>query len=175
MSVISQPKRGSTKISLDKMSEVFDFKMIKRLHFLDPRIGEKVRVRCLKKLKKEEYAKQNKWTTHLFGKEVEEKRVVPVEIRYIDPLIGYGVYSIEDIAPLTYVGSYLGLVRKRSRRQDKDNNYVFRYVIGPHDTPWVIDARHHGNFTRFINHSYEPNLTSKWMIHNQRALSLIHI
>jgi SET domain-containing protein len=28
----------------------------------------------------------------------------------------------------------------------------------------VIDAEEKGNFTRFINHSDEPNLTSRWIV-----------
>ncbi|MBI3211167.1 MAG: SET domain-containing protein-lysine N-methyltransferase, partial [Simkania negevensis] len=83
---------------------------------------------------------------------------------YISPQLGYGVFAVKDISALTYIGEYTGVVEKRSRRLNRFNNYIFGYVVGPKPTPFVINAEKRGNFTRFINHSDEPNLTSRWLI-----------
>ena len=106
----------------------------------------------------------NRWACSLFEKELLQDRAVPLEIKKVNPLVGLGVYATKIIPELGFIGEYTGVVRKRQRRKDTLNDYVFGYVIGPHETPWVIDAEEKGNFTRFINHSYEPNLTSRWII-----------
>lgn len=138
--------------------------VVHSLEFADEKIFEKVKKRCIQKLRWKKYARINRWTTLLFEKDLREKKQAPIVIKKVNPLVGLGVFAKETILELAFVGEYTGIVRRRHKKRDEANDYVFGYVIGPHDTPWVIDAEVRGNFTRFINHSYEPNLTSKWII-----------
>jgi SET domain-containing protein len=62
------------------------------------------------------------------------------------------------------VGHYAGIVRKRKRKEDKTNNYVFRYLETRFRVPYVIDAKENGNICRFLNHSTNPNLLSRSMV-----------
>lgn len=139
------------------------FEYIDELDFADTSLEKKVRDRCAKKLKKKRLAAYNRWSRSLFGKDLVERKQRKVSIEKVHPLVGYGVIAKEKILPLNYVGEYVGQVRKR-KRSDSRNDYAFGYVIGPHDTPWVIDASKKGNFTRFFNHSDTPNLMSRWII-----------
>lgn len=107
---------------------------------------------------------KNKWTHALLMKQREKSGIPPGAIKWINPELGYGVFAYKDLAEYTYVGEYTGIVRKRAPNKDRFNNYVFRYVTGTKNAPYVIDAREHGGFTRFINHSDCPNLTSRWII-----------
>lgn len=82
-----------------------------------------------------------------------------VSIRWLDENLGYGLFAEEVLEEGAYVGEYTGFVRENDRRYFEPlNNYCYEYPIsddsGKHH---VIDATA-GNLTRFINHSYTPNL-----------------
>ncbi len=92
---------------------------------------------------------------HLIGQDISPE----VEIRWCSEEVGHGVFTQNLIAPDQYIGEYIGLVRQNIRFYFTPlNNYCFEYPIpdatGRH---YVIDATD-GNFTRFINHSNQPNL-----------------
>lgn len=144
------------------------FEYIDELEFSDQVLLSKVQKRCAIKLKKSKLAAYNRWSNSIFGDDLEKRRLKKVSIEKIHPLVGYGVVAKEKILPLTFVGEYVGQVRKRVR-SDSKNDFAFGYVIGPYDTPWVIDASKKGNFTRFFNHSYSPNLMSRWIIRDNVA------
>lgn len=138
--------------------------VLNELEFVSEEILLRVQKRVEKRLRKASYAKMNRWAALLFEEALLEKKEIPHELKQVNPLVGLGVFATAPIPELSFVGEYTGVVRKRNRREDEKNDYVFGYVVGPKDTPWVIDAEKKGNFTRFINHSYEPNLTSRWLI-----------
>lgn len=106
----------------------------------------------------------NKWSMALFQKELAFGKQPKISLKWISPLIGHGIFAGEDIPALSYIGEYTGIVRRRRLHGDQFNHYIFGYVIGPSETPFVIDAKDQGNLMRFVNHSDEPNLTSRWMI-----------
>jgi SET domain-containing protein len=146
------------------LEKEYSFQYIDALDFISSDLLSKIQKRCEKKLKYRRHASNNRWTVALLGEEIAQKKEALVEIKKVHPLVGSGVFAKERIPPLSMVGEYVGLVRKREPKKDRDNPYVFRYMIGPHEASYVIDAQNKGNFTRFINHSYEPNLISKWAI-----------
>ena len=148
----------------EEIEKQFNIAYIESLEFSKERIFQRIKKKCVRKLLWKKHRIVNGWASHLFEKSLKEKREVAYLIKKVNPLVGYGVFTEKLIPELSLIGEYTGVVRRRRFWKDSSNDYVFGYVIGPHDTPWVIDAREKGNFTRFINHSYEPNLTSKWMI-----------
>ncbi len=103
------------------------------------------------------------WAKAMFLQEFERGIHPRLLIKKIDSIVGFGVVALEDISQYSYIGEYAGIVRKRSRRKDELNDYVFGFPICNKDSPFVIDAKDFGNHTRFINHSDEPNLFSRWM------------
>lgn len=142
----------------------FKISYIETLEFSKNRILEKIKRRSKRKLKWKKYRLMNHFASLLFEESLVKRREAPYFIKKVNPLVGYGVFAASTILELAFIGEYTGVVRRRRFWDDSLNDYVFGYVIGPHDTPWVVDAREKGNFTRFINHSYDPNVTSKWII-----------
>ena len=81
---------------------------------------------------------------------------------------GFGVVVNESLPHSgTFVGEYVGEVltemearQRMALTKNYDHNYLLLY--NEHQlqnlTQTFIDARHYGNWTRFINHSCEPNL-----------------
>lgn len=137
---------------------------LEELEFESPEILAWVKKKCVKRLKKKRYFLNNRWALALFKDNVLSAPVNHTYIEWINSYLGYGAFAAKNITELTYMGEYTGIVRRRHKKKDLGNNYVFRYVTGPRDTPFVIDAKDQGNFTRFMNHSDDPNLTSRWII-----------
>lgn len=105
-----------------------------------------------------------------FAPQVINKTHALVMIKKINDRIGYGVFAQQPIAPGAVVGEYTGNILQHSQvygRSLDDTRYVME--LGPFGVDIVsdirydlyIDAKSAGNFTRFINHSYQPNLTEK--------------
>ena len=66
---------------------------------------------------------------------------------------GYGLFAEEEIPPLTWVGIYTGVV-KRKMPYMRNNPFLVHYPKGfTSFFSYVIDAAQKGNHTRFINHS----------------------
>jgi hypothetical protein len=81
-----------------------------------------------------------------------------VSIEWIDEYKGYGLFAAKSFPKETYLGEYVGIVRKIDRI-NKGNEYCFRYptkLFSFHN--YCIDAVDCGNEARFINHSETPNL-----------------
>jgi hypothetical protein len=120
--------------------------------------------KCARKMKKPHLHQMNTWTLALHKKEFEEPREHLFYIKWINRYLGYGVFAAADIPALTYLGEYTGVVKTRNNRKNRFNDYVFSYDLCGKSTRWCIDAQQRGNFTRFLNHSDYPNLTSRWVI-----------
>ena len=99
------------------------------------------------------------WMGIYFDKEIQQSLHPKVAIRWIDDEIGYGVYAAQRIPSCGFVGEYTGVVQERRPKHLKDNYYCVRYTTWETGRKkFVLDAEKRGNFTRFINHSSNPNL-----------------
>ncbi|MCH9618331.1 MAG: hypothetical protein SP4CHLAM5_04600 [Chlamydiia bacterium] len=128
------------------------------------KVLEKIKKRAVKKLFPSHEKKHNRWILGLYGEKLAQKYEIPFCIKKVNPLVGYGVFARENISYLSYIGEYAGVVRGRRRFTDKKNDYIFGYMVGRFGTPWIIDAEKKGNFTRFINHSFSPNINSRGVV-----------
>ncbi len=137
---------------------------LSELAFASPKFLYRALQTTKNNLKNKKRSARNKWTFSLFGKALKESSTPPIQISFINPFLGHGVFAKEDIQELSYIGQYVGVVRKRSCKKDILNSYIFGYVSTSKKTRYVIDAKEKGNFTRYINHSDEPNLTSRWIV-----------
>lgn len=86
-------------------------------------------------------------------------------LKYINDAVGHGVFADAGLKKGDIVGEYTGTVitqQKTVGMPADQTSYMFetifcyRGVFSPE--PLIIDARNKGNFTRFINHSYTPNV-----------------
>ncbi|MCC6746919.1 MAG: SET domain-containing protein-lysine N-methyltransferase [Deltaproteobacteria bacterium] len=78
--------------------------------------------------------------------------VAPVYIKEVPELTqggrrGWGLFAARDLAVGDLIGAYAGELDWGQNRQDR------AYVLGGTHEREVIDARHKGNETRFVNHS----------------------
>jgi len=121
-----------------------------------PRLLEKIIKKTKKLYQKGELSRQQIWFGAYFHKELTESFIPDVVIRYIDPILGWGVFANRAFKKMEFIAEYSGIVRKR-KRGDRKNAYCFEYVPVP---GLLIDAQEKGGIARYINHSAAPNLLS---------------
>ncbi|KAI9991382.1 hypothetical protein PInf_019063 [Phytophthora infestans] len=89
---------------------------------------------------------------------------------------GYGVRTRQHIPQLSIVGEYVGEIidqkelarRLKSVPRHELNFYYLLLAPGVY-----IDARNKGSFTRFVNHSCEPNCkTEKWTVKGETRIAV---
>lgn len=103
--------------------------------------------------------RENYATANLYKQHLATGAVAPVFIKWIDPILEYGVFADADLSEGTYIGEYTGIVRRLYRKNPDHNAYCLHYP-----TRWwsfnyyVIDALQAGNIMRFANHSDRPNM-----------------
>jgi len=104
-------------------------------------------------------AKENYAWGHLYEHPIQRGQLADVYIRWIDDVLGYGLFADKDLHPGVFVGEYTGIVRRLYRRHPDPNAYCLHYPTKFWSWKYyAIDALHEGNLTRFINHSDDPNL-----------------
>ncbi|MEM8727257.1 MAG: SET domain-containing protein-lysine N-methyltransferase [Chlamydiota bacterium] len=173
--VLVKPRKKSILIYRNRAEKIYkipisEFEEKLKITYTDTLIFDSIKTvhrvakKCARKMKKEPLRRMNAWTLTLHKKELERPPEHFFYIRWINRYLGYGVFAAQDIPGLTCIGEYTGIVTRRNNRKNRFNDYVFSYDLCGKATRWCIDARKKGNFTRFLNHSDRPNLTSRWMI-----------
>ena len=125
---------------------------------------EKVKKRAARKFFPLYDKKHNRWVASLYRESICKKQEASHYLKKVNPIVGYGVFAKKEISSLSYIGEYAGELRKRRGRKDRGNDYIFGYMVGFFGTPWIIDAKNKGNFTRFLNHSFDPNISSRGVV-----------
>lgn len=164
INIFRNSDRKLHSITLEEIEKKLNFQYLEHLEFESPEMLRWIAKKSLKSLKKESSRQMNRWVLALHKKAILNPSRGHIYIRYIDPSLGYGIFAAKDIPALTYIGEYTGTVKRKKRKKYRFNDYIFGYMTGPKNSPFIIDAKEKGNFTRFINHSDEPNLTSRWVV-----------
>lgn len=91
-----------------------------------------------------------------------------VTIVWMGEFIGFGLMTNQTLQPGDWVGAYTGQVRPLPFFQADPNNYCLHYPTSwwPPIT-YVTDAQSFGNYSRFINHSDQPNLSFSSLVYKK--------
>jgi hypothetical protein len=143
--------------SEEEFKSLLGVKWLIQLEFLKPSFERKVYRKSQRALKRDFFALKQKWLGTYFAKEIQRGDHPDLLIAWCNERVGFGVFANEDIGKGAYIGQYAGVVRKR--RPNDENGYCFQYNVGDDwESPFIIDAKEKGNYTRFINHSHKSNL-----------------
>lgn len=147
------------KLSLQGFEKSLGFRYRPFLTFPSYDFFKQVISQCPYILRSQRIASDNyAWEKH-YHQEIVHGEIAPIVIKWIDPVLGYGAFAMEDIEKGQFIGEYAGIVRQLHRRYPDQNPYCFHYP-----TKWwslkyfTIDSMKEGNLMRFINHSSRPNL-----------------
>jgi len=148
------------ELSFGEFEKLTGARWIPALDFEDFKIFSKLVKKGFKLHKKGNMTPEQLWLGRYFQEEIFSCRLPDVAIRWIDPVIGWGVFSMRDFRKMEFIAEYVGKVRKR-KKIDIKNAYCFEYVLVPGvRSPYTIDALEQGGVARYINHSKQPNLQS---------------
>lgn len=153
-------EKNGQLLSPEEFEKLTGAKWVSSLEFENRKILSDLLQRGEKLHKKGELTLEQVWLGKYFKKEIEEQSLPNVAIRYIDSHLGWGVFALENLKKMQYIGEYIGKVRKR-QKQDEKNAYCFEYIVSHgFRSPYTIDAMDQGGLARYINHSSSPNLES---------------
>ncbi len=145
-------------LSHERFEALFQVDYLPKLTFADWKTEQEIKKKCAKAQSKDKISSLAFWLGHYHTRELMQAFSPPLSIRWIDQKIGYGLFAESPLKPWSFIGEYAGLLRKRSRLFPDINDYCFMYP-----KEWLgwglytIDSKDRGNYTRFINHSDEPN------------------
>jgi SET domain-containing protein len=136
-----------------------EFKYLPQISFQNKKARLDILTRGLEELRKGNVPDHALKLGVKYREKIESDHCPNVSVRYISEEVGHGVFAEETIAAGSYIGEYTGIVRENIRVYFAPlNNYCYEYPVPDRiGRSFVIDATQ-GNFTRFINHSYKPNL-----------------
>ena len=95
-----------------------------------------------------------------------------IEIRFIDHLVGYGVFAKEPIPPYSTLCHYTG-VFKLDHEIDPDHDSTFSFT---EYKTYSIDAAEKGNWARFMNHAGEKesvNNAIPWEYYHEKGPRIV--
>lgn len=162
MDVFTSEKKVIRLSTPSDFEQFFCLRYLSHLEFNQEKIKLSVNRRCLRALARGWITPRQRWLGAYYATSMAGSTLISASdltIRWIDREIGYGVWTNRLIKARTFIGEYSGIVHKRHWWKRRENLYCFDYTVGPHrSTSLVIDSQDAGNHTRFINHSFCPNL-----------------
>ncbi|MBI5345857.1 MAG: SET domain-containing protein-lysine N-methyltransferase [Chlamydiae bacterium] len=161
-----------SSLSKEEFEELLEVKFISKLEFQTEVIEKKVKKLCKKAYQNEEFSNEALWLGEFYASEIVSSFIPNVLIKWINPIVEYGLFANEDFAKNSFMGVYSGEIRKYNNRLDDKNAYCFEYSIAGSKTPFTIDAREKGSLIRFVNHSSTPNL-SPIAVYSQEIVHII--
>jgi hypothetical protein len=157
--LIQQITFGNALLSCEELEKHLHFKYLSQIAFESVEEREEVYVKGMAQLRTGQVKKEAIELGEKFYQEIETGWIPAVSVRKVNEQVGNGLFVERPISAGAFVGEYTGIVRKNDRRYTEPlNNYCYEYPVPDHiGRSYVIDATQ-GNLTRFINHSYQPNL-----------------
>lgn len=77
-------------------------------------------------------------------------------VRYVNKEVGFGLFATESIESGTFIGEYVGVVKRVSTNEERGPSSAYSANYGQ-DGSTEINAYEFGNIIRFLNHSDTPN------------------
>ncbi|MCB1112655.1 MAG: SET domain-containing protein-lysine N-methyltransferase [Chlamydiales bacterium] len=157
---VQLPDAAHTKeLSESDFNQEFNIDYAPYLRFASYKELKKVIRECPLMIKNKVTGHEQRELGQKYSEMIASGRTKKLTIKWIDSVIGFGVYSQELIQPGEYIGEYTGLLRQTRRNSHDFNAYCFHYPTRFWSLNYyIVDAQNEGNITRFINHSDEPNL-----------------
>lgn len=129
------------------------------LEFESQQVESRVAAKTQTARSKDKIPSEKIWMGVYFHEEMEQKFHPKISIEWINDEVGFGVIAQQRIPTCSFVGEYTGIIQEKRKQEVEGNDYCVRYPTWSWGLKkYVINARDKGHFTRFINHSDQPNL-----------------
>lgn len=143
--------------------------------FEDPALQFQIQKEFKSALDSKERALALKWNGAYYRRSILNNESPQLFAKWLGDRIGFGLFTEHALKSGSFIGTYLGKVRRKSPlKTDHINAYSFAFPLQPSGWlggwgwGWTIDALQQGNHTRFLNHSEDANCEAVGAIcHNQ--------
>ena len=167
-------KKNKSKIILTEQSfeKKFEVNYQSSISFTSYKELRKLLKKCKKAFLKKDIENESLFRGYYYKDEIENDLFPNIRIEWISDEIEHGPLANSKILKNSYVGEYIGEVRRVKLSDINKNPYCFEYNLGYFkETSFTIDALENANIIRFINHNSNANLTPMPVFLN----GLIHI
>jgi hypothetical protein len=118
---------------------------------------------------------------HCSNRQLQNREYVSFEV-FQEPHMGLGLRSLEFVPKGTLVIEYIGEIinekemLKRMENQHRYNPYDKDYYVMQLTDDLYVDGKKQGNFSRFINHSCDPNCElQRWNVGGKIRIGIVAI
>jgi SET domain-containing protein len=106
---------------------------------------------------------------------ITDSYIAPCYVAYMDKSLGHGLFADRDLKKDEFLAEYTGLIKKAGPTKKMhdvlggySSDYAWTYPVRlGFFSPLEVDGRLWGNETRFINHSFTPNLRMEHYLSEQ--------
>jgi hypothetical protein len=136
-----------------------DIEFLAQPLFQDEQVLKEILTQSKKAKMKDTIPPEKIWMGIYFDEEIQKGAHPKVSVQYINDKVKFGVFAENRIPSCAFVGEYTGVIQERRKKELEGKVYCVRYTVWDMgQRKFIIDAEKKGNFTRFINHSSQPNL-----------------
>lgn len=168
-------KKGDREVRVytkDEFEKLFGITYLQTPYFENARLLDELKANCPWLLLHTVVGDEHRSLGSLLHKSLMNGKVADVAIRWIDDVMGYGLFAKNFIAKESFIGEYTGIVRKVGRFRAKVNAYCMQIPTRFWSKScFLIDAEPAGNELRFANHSGDPSMRPFCLIDR----GLVHI
>lgn len=158
--------------SKNEFEQFFGIRYLQTPYFANTALEDELRASCPWLLLHTVAGQEHRSLGSLLHKSLINGKVADVAIKWIDDVMGYGLFAKNFIAKESFIGEYTGIVRKIGCFRPKTNQYCMQIPTRFWSfRRFLIDAETAGNELRFANHSSEPSIRPFCLIDK----SLVHV
>jgi uncharacterized protein len=152
-------ENGSKRFSIPALEKRYKFTYLPSIAFENEKSKKEILARGLAEFNSGKILPKALLLGKKYKSKIEASFFPKVQIQWISKWMGYGLFAAEKLKAGSFLGEYTGIVRRNDRRYFEPlNNYCYEYPVPDSiGRSHVIDATS-GNLSRFINHSFHPNL-----------------
>lgn len=96
-----------------------------------------------------------------YQQDVIKQKLAPMYLKFVSPIVGYGIFAAVPIKEGDFIGVYAGKLRNLHWNEPdfkEDVDYAWYYTIQNNKNEYmIVDGKYEGNELRFINHANDPN------------------
>ncbi len=158
---VSHSETGpASTYSARQLEQVFDFQFLPSITFDQYATERWIRKKCALAYRQNMIPSLSLWLGQLHHLWLgPTPPASPFYLRWVSPSIGYGLFASRSLQAWECIGEYSGVVRRRAIHARDINDYCFVYPRAWISwKPYTIDSEKRGNLTRFMNHSFQPNV-----------------
>ena len=108
-------EKEGCELALHEFEKLTGAKWIPKLEFEDPPVLADIVKSASKLHKKGEMTLEQMWLGKYFQKEISNSFVPDVAIRWIDPMMGWGVFALRDFRDMQFIAEYTGAQKEKGR------------------------------------------------------------